>query len=139
MKKLNIIDKAFLLKKSSLFSALDLDLLLTIADKMELHSFKEGESIFTSGQEGKNMFLIVQGNVGILQDSEETFILQQGEFFGDEAVFSEKNREYTAKCTTSVTALSLTRNHILGIIGECPSVAVALLECYTRKVSYRQR
>lgn len=139
MKKLNIIDKAFLLKKSSLFSALDLDLLLTIADKMELHSFKENECIFTSGQEGKNMFLIVQGSVNIFQDSKELSLLNGGEFFGDEAVFNEKNREYTAKCKTSVIALSLTRNHILGIIGECPSVAVALLECYTRKVSYRER
>lgn len=140
MKKPNLIDKAFFLKKGRLFSELDLDLLLTIADKMEFHLFKENEKIFRFGQEAKNMYMIISGSVQI-EDEENKKLAQldEGEVFGDESIFSEKNREYTATANSTVTVLTLTRNHILGIISECPSVGIALLECYTKSVTFRKR
>jgi len=140
MKKPNIIDKAFFLKKGRLFSKLDLDLLLTIADRMEFHFFREEEKIFRYDQEAKNMYLITSGCVRIDDSKGECLArLEEGEFFGDESIFSGKNREYTATCESTVTVLSLTRNHILGIISECPSVGIALLESYTKEIIFRDR
>ncbi len=138
MKALTLIDKAFLLKKTTLFGSLDLDLLLTIADKLDLMRYKKGESIFTNGQEANLMYLIAEGSVSIKCNEIEAD-LSKGEFFGDESVFNEKARAYSATCSGSATLFTLSRNHLLGIIAECPSVAIALLEAYSARVNFRNR
>ncbi len=93
MKPLNLIDKAFLLKKTPLFGTLDLDLLLTISDKMDLSLFKNGAKIFSMDQEAHRMYLIVEGKINIFNRQGELLSeLGAGEFFGDEALFNEKPR-----------------------------------------------
>jgi hypothetical protein len=69
MRSLNLIDKAFLLKKTSLFGALDLDLLLSIADKMECVYFRPADTIFQLDQDAYRMYLIVSGQVLIADKS----------------------------------------------------------------------
>lgn len=138
MKELNLIDKAFLLKKTSLFGSLDLDLLLTIADKLDSIAYSKGDLIFNSGQDANQMYLIADGSVLIEHQQKQTKLCT-GEFFGDEAVFNEKSRAYTAKSLTPTLLLTLSRNHLLGIIAECPSVAVALLEAYSANIGFRNR
>jgi len=140
MKALNLIDRAFLLKRTRLFGSLDLDLLLTVADKLEPMVFKQGEVIFHTNQEAHQMYLIVEGEI-VIENShrEQLALLKAGEFFGDESIFNEKNRAYNAKTRTASSLLSLSRNHLLGIIAECPSVALALLEAYSSGIDFRRR
>ena len=127
---MNLIDKAFLLKKTELFEALDLDLLLTLADKMELRHFSDEDQIFRKGQEANQMYVVVSGEVEVDRD-EHPELLREGDFFGDEAVLNEKPRRYTAVCREKTCLLSMSRNHLLNIINQCPSVAIALLKKYT--------
>lgn len=137
---LNLIDKAFLLKKTSLFGGLDLDLLLSIADKMEPISFRPTETIFQCDQEAYRMYLILSGHVAIADKNGAPLAeLAPGDFFGDEAMFNEKKRTYAAACRTKVELLALSRSHLLTIIHECPSVALALLEAYTSHLNFRSR
>ena len=63
MKKWSLIDKAFLLKRSTPFVSLDLDILLTFADKLTLVTFEEGEQIFPIEQEAHRMYFIGKGDV----------------------------------------------------------------------------
>lgn len=138
MRTLTLIDKAFLLKKTTLFGSLDLDLLLTIADKLGSMNYKLGDIIFSRAQDASVMYLIANGTVAIECGKNQVRLLK-GEFFGDESVFNEKARAYTATCAEAATLLTLSRNHLLGIIAECPSVAVALLEAYSARVDFRDR
>lgn len=140
MKPLNLIDKAFLLKRTALFGSLDLDLLLTIADKLEPASFRPGEVIFSVDHDANQMYLIVEGEVIVENRKKEVLeTLTPGEFFGDESIFNEKNRAYRAMSSAGSLLLSLSRNHLLGIIAECPSVALALLEAYSVGIDFRRR
>lgn len=137
---LNLIEKAFLLKKTALFNELDLDLLLTIAEKLESCVLTKGGHIFQAGQEAKQMYLITQGRVHIF-NPERVLIaeLSEGEFFGDEALLNEKPRGYTALAASDLSLLTLSRSHLLTIISECPTVALGLLEAYAAKVPFRMR
>ncbi|MBI3900911.1 MAG: cyclic nucleotide-binding domain-containing protein [Chlamydiia bacterium] len=136
MRNLNLIDKAFLLKKTSLFETLDLDILISIADKMEPLSFHPSEMIFHAQQEGHLMYFILSGEVSI---DPPVAHLRAGEFFGDEALFGEKRRGYSARCRTCVDLLALSRSHIVSIMHECPTVALSLLESYAAHLPYRKR
>jgi CRP/FNR family cyclic AMP-dependent transcriptional regulator len=140
MRPLNLIDKAFLLKKTRLFGSLDLDLLLTISDKMEILLFKKGAKIVNFDQEAHRMYLIVEGKV-VIFDRHQKLLAELGssEFFGDEAMFHEKPYAYQAMCLSDVTLLALSRSHLLSIIMECPTVAISLLETYTANITFRKR
>lgn len=140
MKRLTLVDKAFFLKKTLLFSALDLDLLLAIADKLSIVSFDDGKQIFGVGEEAFRMYFIVKGTVEIRDPQHNVLAeLSDEDFFGDEAMFNEKPRTYDAISKTDTVLLALTRTNILTIISECPSVAVGFLQAYTSTTAFRNR
>ncbi len=137
---MSLIEKAFLLKESPLFSNLNLDELLSISDKLEMIGFKKGATLFTSSQDATRLFLIIEGTIEILSKSgEKIATLAEGEIFGDEALFSEKPRAYTAIAATPVKVLTLSRSHLLAIIDECPAVALNFLEAYASHWDFRPR
>jgi CRP/FNR family cyclic AMP-dependent transcriptional regulator len=140
MKKLTLIDKAFLLKKTPLFGTLDLDLLLPIADKLITTNFDAGDHIFHVQDEASRMYLIVHGSVEIRDPSGKTLAtLSSDNFFGDESIFNEKPRGYEVISKTDSQLLSLSRTNLLTIISEYPSVAVGFLQVYASSVVFRPR
>lgn len=140
MKPLTLIDKAFLLKQTSLFGMLDLDLLLVISDKLGSLEFDPGDCIFASGELALRMYFIVKGEVEIKSTEKQVLeTLLAPDFFGDEALFSEKLRGYTAISKTETLLLTLSKTNLLTIISECPQVAVGLLQAYTSFNKFRPR
>lgn len=140
MKRLTLIDKAFILKASPLFAQLDLDLLLPIADKLSLINCSNGDIIFDYGEEAHRMYFTAKGHVAILDKSGATLaLLGPNDFFGDEALFSEQPRGYVAKCQTDATLLALSKTNLLTIISECPAVATGLLQTYAATTPFRYR
>jgi CRP/FNR family transcriptional regulator/CRP/FNR family cyclic AMP-dependent transcriptional regulator len=138
MRPFSLIEKAFFLKKVKLFSELDFELLLSIAEKMHDDDYDANEKVFTNGQVANRVYFIAQGTVE-LSDTRMKWIgeLSAGEFFGDESLFNDEPRSYMAACKTDALLLTLSRSHLLSIISECPSVAVALLQSYAHALPCR--
>lgn len=139
MKTLTLIDRAFFLKRIPIFSRLDLDLLLAIADKLQIGTIDPGETIFRFEEEAFHMYFIVKGQVALRQPDHPPVILGPEEFFGDESIFNERVRAYEAVSQAETTLLGLTRTNLLTIISECPSVAVGFLQTYTSAMPFRPR
>ncbi|MBJ7449956.1 MAG: cyclic nucleotide-binding domain-containing protein [Parachlamydiales bacterium] len=136
----SLIDKAFILKKTRLFGELDLDLLLTIADKTGLAHYEKGQRIFEINEEAHRLYIIVEGIVEIKDEQQQRLaLLYTEDFFGDEALFNDRPRAYQATCQSKCTLLTLTETNLLNIISECPSVAVGLLSVYTSIIGFRHR
>lgn len=132
MKELTLIEKAFCLKNISIFKDLDLDLLLAIADKMHQDIYDKNEKVFEINQIGKNIYFIEEGAVQILdENNNEIKTLQQNDFFGDESLFSDQPRAYGVTCSEDTLLLSLSKTNFYGIISECPTVAISLLNAYS--------
>lgn len=140
MKSLTLVDKAFFLKKTILFGALDLGLLLAIADKLNLVSFDAGNTIFASGEDAIRMYFIVKGTVEILNGQRYPLAtLKEEDFFGDEGIFNEKARTYEAVSKSDTILLILSKTNLLNIISECPSVAIGFIQAYTSATPFRPR
>ncbi|SPN73438.1 MlotiK1 channel,Predicted signal-transduction protein containing cAMP-binding and CBS domains,Cyclic nucleotide-binding domain [Chlamydia serpentis] len=136
---MNLIDRAFLLKKTIIFQSLDMDLLLTIADKTETIICKPGSSIFSIGQPGFSFYIIVEGYVTISKEElDPPLNLKPLDCFGEESLFNNKLREYNASANTQVRILVLSKGQILNIVEECPSVALSFLELYAKQLGFRQ-
>lgn len=140
MKPLSLIEKAFFLKKIRIFADLDLDLLLAISEKLHDDEYDQNERVFSLHQAANRMYLIVEGSIQILDEKMRPILeLNSGDFFGDEAIFNDQPRSYFAICTKNSQLLILSRSHLLSIISECPSVAIALLQSYAQPLSCRHK
>lgn len=138
MRRTTLIDKAFLLKKSPLFKDLDLDLLLSIAEKIQILEYKENHIIFNANQKAEHLFFIISGSVEVINlDQKSCAKLNENDFFGEESLFNERPREYTTKALSNALLFSLSRGYILKIIAECPSVALNLLRSFAEPIGFR--
>lgn len=136
----SLIEKAFFLKKVRLFCDLELELLLAIAEKLHEDDYDAGEKVFIPGQVANRIYFIEDGTVQICDERLKPFCeLGRGEYFGDESLFNEQPRCYTALSKTDALFLSLSRSHLLSIISECPSVAVSLLQAYSQQIHCRHK
>ena len=134
----SLIEKAFFLKKIRLFNELELELLLAIAEKLHEDDYDAGEKIFSAAQVANRIYFLIQGNVEIFDDKSRCLTsLTGGQYFGDESLFNEQPRAYSAICKIDTLLLSLSRSHLLSTISECPSVAIALLQSYSQKLPCR--
>ena len=133
----SLIEKAFFLKKSKLFSHLDLEILLAISEKLYEDEYDKNEVVFSPGQVANRVYILYSGSVNI--SKEGTFLkrLTVGDFFGDESLFNDQSRGYNAVCLEDTLFLTLSRSHLLSIITECPSVAVTLLQYYSQQLPCR--
>lgn len=134
----SLIEKAFFLKKTRLFSDLDLEILLAIAEKLHEDEYDKDEKVFTPGQVANRIYLISSGVVQIFDADRKPLVeLGVGEYFGDESLFNELPRGYAASCKTDTLFFTLSRSHLLSVISECPSVAVTLLQAYSQQLPCR--
>jgi len=138
MKTFSLIEKAFFLKKVRLFSELDFELLLAIAEKLHDDDYDASEQVFTHGQVANRIYFIAAGSVQLFDEKMRPLVeLHAEQYFGDESLFNESQRTYSAQCKTDSMLLTLSRSHLLSIISECPSVAVCLLQLYATALPCR--
>jgi len=121
-----------------LFSELDLELLLAVAEKLHEDEYDKDEKVFTPGQVANRIYLIAEGTVQIFNEQKKSHCdLHAGDYFGDESLFNENPRSYAATCKTNTLFYTISRSHLLSIISECPSVAVTLLQSYSQLLPCR--
>lgn len=138
MKRLTLIDKAFLLKRTQPFATLDLDLLLSIADKLNPVEYDPNDFVFVVNEEANRMYFVVKGQVDIRnQQSQLLHRFVNSGFFGEESLFNNKPRAYEAFCPIDTQLLTLSRTNLFTILSECPSVAIGFLQVYTSGMSFR--
>lgn len=134
----SLIEKAFFLKKMRLFNELDLEILLAVAEKLHEDHYDANEKVFIPGQVANRIYFIWSGSVQIIDPKMKPVCeLSTNDYFGDESLFNEQPRSYTALCKTDTIFLTLSRSHLLSIISECPSVAVLLLQSYSTQLPCR--
>lgn len=140
MKLHSLIEKAFFLKRVRLFNDLDFELLLAIGEKLHEEEYDLEEEVFEAGQPANRLYLIGSGTVELVGPLKRPLIeLRTCDFFGDESLFNDAPRAYGAVCKTDCTLFTLSRSHLLGILSECPTVAVALLQSYAQALPCRHK
>ena len=82
----SLIEKAFFLKKVRLFTDLELEPLLAIAEKLHEDDYDAGEKIFIQGQVANRIYFIESGTVQICDERLKPYSeVGIGDYFGDES------------------------------------------------------
>lgn len=101
--------------------------------------YKDGETIIKQGEEGDCIFVIQEGKVEIIDESDnkETKITELGraEFFGEMGLFEKDVRSCTVRALGDAQVMTIDRRNFYTTIQKDPSIAYRLLE----KMSQRLR
>ena len=127
------------LKQVPLFSTLTLEQLASIDRLMVTRAYAKGEPIFTKGDVGSELYVVLEGEIRIHLDHEgrEVTLARHGPstVLGEMAVFDEQPRSASAVASEKTTVRVLRRDKLQAIVHEHPEV---LLE-FVRNLSQRIR
>ncbi len=128
-----------LLAKTELFGALPAADREAIAQRMRPAGFKSGHSIFSRGDEAKELYLVETGRVrlSILTAEGRELSLAHatdGGIFGEIAVLDGGRRSADATAISDVVALSLSRSALLSMMETNPRIAQAAIAFLCRRL-----
>lgn len=131
------MDDAFL--HAPLFAALDPEGAAALRASLVARDVVKGDVIFSEGQPGDQMYVIVEGKVKLGQtssDGRESLlgVLGPGEMFGELSLFDPGLRTSTATALTDSIVLALGNDQLRPWLSGRPEVAAALLQALARRI-----
>jgi CRP/FNR family transcriptional regulator, cyclic AMP receptor protein len=135
------VERLEFLRSQPFFKDLSLWQLRRISDMMFERHFEAGESIFTQGQPGAALFVMMDGLVEIEYfENGKTHILarlEKGHFFGELALLDDSPRSASAKSLKSTKALALYRTDLNKLIQVDPHASSLIFKSLAALVGDR--
>jgi len=127
----DLFQRVLLLKKSQIFSEVNTDDLKLVADLLEETSLRSGDRVFDKADYGDDMYIILDGVIGIVIDpgSDEYLAkLTTGDCFGEMNLLDELPRSAGAVVLEDVRLLKLGKQKLRGLILSYPELALGMLK-----------
>jgi len=127
------IDRLLFVRKVPIFQELRYDFLMRLASIMEDLSFPARHTIFTQGEVGRSLYILVSGTVRVHIGDRELAILKGGTCFGEMAVFDAEPRSASVTTLEPCDCLMLTQQQLYEAIEETPGIAVNIIRLLSRR------
>ncbi|HEY9643080.1 MAG TPA: cyclic nucleotide-binding domain-containing protein [Coleofasciculaceae cyanobacterium] len=127
------IDRLLFVRKVPIFQELRYDFLMRLASIMEELSFPAKHTIFTQGEVGRSLYILVSGKVRVHIGERELAILKDGTCFGEMAVFDAEPRSASITTLEPCKCLMLTQQQLYEAIEETPGIAVNIIRLLSRR------
>jgi CRP-like cAMP-binding protein len=141
MDSLNIVsalERILLLREIPIFADLSAEDLELVANIAREEWYPANIAIFHQGEEGKVMFVIVEGRLQVVRtvnNAEQTLAERgPGDFVGEMAVIESAPRVATLRTQSDVRVLAIDGETFKGILRERPDVSFAVLRNISRRL-----
>lgn len=131
---LTSVARLLFIRQVPIFKELRDDFLVRLASVMEELSFPANHTIFTEGQEGRSLYIVVSGRVRVHIGSQELVQLEQGTCFGEMSLFDSEPRSASVTTLEPCSCLVLTQQQLYEAIDETPGVAVNIIRLLSRRI-----
>ncbi|MCG9884253.1 MAG: cyclic nucleotide-binding domain-containing protein [Cyanobacteria bacterium] len=132
---LTSVDRLLFIREVPIFKELRDEFLVRLASCMDELSFPAHQTIFTQGQEGRSLYIVVSGQVRVhLADDRELAKLGKGSFFGEMALFDSEPRSASVTTLETCECLMLTQQQLYDAIDETPDIAVNVIRLLSRRI-----
>ncbi len=128
------VEKVLFLKSIDLFRALPSEELAQIAEIAEEQPFGAGDPVFTEGELGDALYLVVEGTVRVHRGTKELAELSAREVFGEMAVLDSEPRSASVTVVDDAVLLKIGRDDFRDILGERPEIAMGVMKVLTRRL-----
>jgi CRP-like cAMP-binding protein len=131
---LTSVDRLIFVRGVPIFKELRDDFLVRLASIMDELSFPASHTIFTEGQEGRSLYIVVSGRVRVHIGSQEIVQLEQGTCFGEMSLFDAEPRSASVTTLEPCECLVLTQQQLYEAIDETPGIAVNIIRLLSRRI-----
>lgn len=136
---------ANILQKIPLFTELNPDESKEVIKKITMDYFPENHILFKEGDAGDKMYIIKSGIVRIFHAGatpsfdKEVAMLGDNDFFGEMALISETTRNATATVVEAAQLFILSKEDMLKLIAENPSIAAKISNEFLKRLKENMR
>ncbi|MDX2212512.1 MAG: cyclic nucleotide-binding domain-containing protein [Oculatellaceae cyanobacterium bins.114] len=131
---LTSVDRLLFVRGVPIFKELRDDFLVRLASIMDELSFPTKHTIFTQGQEGRSLYILVSGRVKVHISNRELARLEQGACFGEMSLFDAEPRSASITTLEPCECLILTQQQLYEAIDETPGIAVNIIRLLSRRI-----
>ncbi|NNC93993.1 MAG: cyclic nucleotide-binding domain-containing protein [Chitinophagales bacterium] len=128
------IEKVIALKGTSLFSNIPENLLIDIAEVLQVDEIKKGDVLFNTGDTGNCMYIIYEGVIRIHSGSTVFAILNARDFFGEFALLDTQPRSATATADEDSLLLKLNQDIFYELLTDDKEFAKGFLKTLTQRL-----
>ena len=100
--------------------------------------YQDGEIIIRQGEVGNCMYVIQEGKVEVLIESDgkeiQIAVREQGDFIGEMAIFERDVRSATVRAVGPARVLTIDKKNFLRRISEDPSLAFRMVESMSHRI-----
>lgn len=115
------------------------DFLPQFAANLEEETFPANHTIFTKGEEGNLLYILLSGRVQVHIDNFTLAQLKPGTYFGEMALFDSKVRSASVTTLEESKCLILSRQQIHQAIKENPAIAINMIRVLVTRVRQLNR
>lgn len=131
---LTSVDRLLFVRGVPIFRELRDDFLVRLASIMDELAFPAKHPIFTQGQEGRSLYILVSGRVRVHISSRELARLEKGACFGEMSLFDAEPRSASVTTLELCECLVLTQQQLYEAIDETPGIAVNIIRLLSRRI-----
>lgn len=131
---LSSFERLLFIREVPIFKELRDDFLVRLASVMDELAFPNNHTIFTKGQEGRSLYVVVSGKVRVHIDNQELVQLDQGACFGEMSLFDAEPRSASVTTMAPSECLILTQQQLYEAIEETPGIAVNIIRLLSRRI-----
>lgn len=131
---LTSVDRLLFVRGVPIFKELRDDFLVRLASIMDELSFPADYSIFTEGQEGRSLYIVVSGKVRVHLKAQNLAELDEGTCFGEMSLFDAEPRSASVSTLEPCDCLVLTQQQLYEAIDETPGIAVNIIRLLSRRI-----
>jgi CRP/FNR family transcriptional regulator len=119
----------------ALFSDLPAEALEALAETVREVRADEGEWILSQGDENADLFLILEGEVGMIRDEMEVAVMHAGMFFGEISVLLDEPAIAGIVARSPLRCAVIDRAALIPFLLANPSVTLRLLQAEARRIA----
>ena len=98
---------------------------------------KEGDKLFSQGDQGDSAYMIVYGHLDVLVDNKKKGIMRDGELFGELALLLNQKRSATIVAGTATELVSISKNNLNELVSSGSEAAQKLINDLCNELSKR--
>ena len=116
-----------MLAETPLFASMPKRVLRQLVENMHLRHYADMETVFSAGEPGLGMYLVLSGEVRISIHDKTLATLQPGDFFGEIALFGEEVRTAAASAVGDTELVGFFRPDLEEWLERSPKMGTRLL------------
>jgi CRP/FNR family transcriptional regulator, cyclic AMP receptor protein len=128
------VERVLALKNVELFHDIPGEVLADIASLLDEEMFEKGQYIVNEGDLGKELFIIIKGEVEVVSNGSRIDLMKSGASFGEMALIDSQPRSADVIALDDVLVLKMERDDFHEILKQREEVSIGVIRVLNRRI-----